>query len=142
MHPNQRLIERYFNAVWSAGDMQAQEQLIAPDYTGYWLIAGMPIRQGPASHKAWVENVRRGFPDAHYTIHEVIVDRDRAVARVTLNGTHLGMMAGRAPSGRPATADQIFVFHLANDQIFAEWVSFDRESFMNQLEVATTAQPA
>jgi predicted ester cyclase len=141
MSPTEHLIERYFDAVWSTGDMQAQEQMIAPGYTGHWLIAGMPVRQGRAGHKAWVENVRTGFPDARYTVHEVIVNGERAVARVTLGGTHLGPVAGRAPTGIYATADQIFVFHLAGGQICTEWVSFDRDSFMKQLEPASAITP-
>ena len=136
MSTNQQVIERYFEAVWGAGDLEAQGQLIAPEYTGYWLIAGMPVRQGRESHTAWVQNVRGGLPDARYTIHELIVDGERAVARVTLDGTHSGPVAGRAPTGRHAAVDQVFLFHLANGQICKEWVSFDRESFLKQLEPA------
>ena len=33
-----------------------------------------------------------------------------------------------------ATAEQIFIFHLAGGQIVQEWVSFDRGSFMQQLQ--------
>lgn len=136
MNANTEIVEHYFEAVWGAGDMQAQAQLIAPGYTGYWLIAGMPVREGPAGHRAWVETVRAGLPDARYTIHELIVDGARAVARVTLAGTHLGPVGGLPPTGVAAAADQIFVFHLAGGQIAREWVSFDRESFMRQLAPA------
>ncbi len=143
MNPNQRVIERYFDAVWNAGDVEAQEQLIAPDYTGYWLIAGMPVREGCQSHRAWVENVRAGLHDAHYTVHDVIAVGDLVVARVSLRGTHLGPIAGRAPTGAPTMVEQIFVFQLSNGQICREWVSFDRESFMKQLEPTTSvSQPA
>ncbi len=31
------IIQRYFGEVWSAGDERAQAQLIAPEYSGYWL---------------------------------------------------------------------------------------------------------
>ncbi len=134
MNTNQRIIEEYFDTVWNTGDMQAQQRVIAPDYTGYWLIKGMPVREGPNSHQAWVENVRSGLPDARYSLNDIIADGDRVVARVTLSGTHLGPIAGRAPTGKSTVVDQIFVFHLANGQICTEWVSFDRESFMKQLE--------
>lgn len=134
MNSNRQLIEQYFDRVWSAGDLEAQEQLIAADYTGYWLIAGMPVRRGRSSHQAWLANIRAGFPDARYIIHDLVVDGERAVARVTLTGTHSGPMAGRPPTGVHAAADQIFMFHIANGQICEEWVSFDRDSFMKQLE--------
>ena len=133
MEPNEVLADEYFAAVWSTGDMAAQARLVASDYEGYWLIDGMPVRRGPAEHRAWLENVRRGLPDAHYTIHELIAAGDRLVARVTLTGTHLGVVAGQPPTGKRATVEQIFVLHVAAGQIVREWVSFDRASFMRQL---------
>lgn len=138
MSTTRQVIERYFAEVWSAGDMAAQAELIAPSYTGSWLIGGMPLRQGRAGHAAWVAQVRASLPDARYTIHELIVEGGRAAARVTLAGTHLGPAAGRAPTGAATSTEQIFVFHLADGQICAEWVSFDRESFLKQLVPAAT----
>lgn len=139
MSSNRQVIERYFAEVWGAGDMAAQAELVAPGYTGSWLIGGMPLRQGPAGHAAWVAQVRAGLPDARYAVHDLIVEGDRAVARVTLAGTHLGPVAGRAPTGAATSTEQIFVFHLAGGQICAEWVSFDRESFLKQLAPAAEA---
>lgn len=136
MSTTHQVIERYFAEVWGAGDMAAQAELIAPGYMGEWLIGGMPLRQGPAGHAAWLAQVRTGLPDARYTIHELIVEGDRAVARVTLTGTHLGPAAGHAPTGAATSTEQVFVFHLAGGQICAEWVSFDRESFVKQLAPA------
>jgi steroid delta-isomerase-like uncharacterized protein len=128
------IIQRYFDQVWGAGDMQAQEQLIAPGYTGYWLIAGMPVRQGPASHRAWVDMIRAAMPDLRYTVEDVVAGPEKVAARVTLAGTNSGPMAGQPPTGKRATAEQIFMFHLADGQIQQEWVSFDRGSFMQQLQ--------
>ena len=128
------IIERYFDQVWSAGDVQAQQQLIAPGYTGYWLIDGMPVRQGPASHLAWVNMIRGAMPDLRYAIEDIVAGPEKVAARVTLAGTNSGPMAGQPPTGRRTTAEQIFIFHLANGQIQQEWVSFDRDSFTRQLQ--------
>jgi predicted ester cyclase len=133
MSASQQVIERYFAEVWGAGDMGAQAELIAPNYQGAWLIAGVPERIGPGAHRAWVAQVRAGLPDARYTLHDVIVDGDRVAARVTLEGTHLGPLAGREPTRAVTSTEQLFLFHLAGGQIRAEWVSFDRESFLSQL---------
>lgn len=128
------IIQRYFDEVWSAGDERAQAQLIAPAYHGYWLIAGMPVRQGLAGHLAWVNNVRAAMPDLRYTIEDIVAGPEKAVARVTLAGTNSGPLAGQPPTGKRATAEQIFIFHLGDGQIQQEWVSFDRGSFMQQLQ--------
>lgn len=127
------IIQRYFDQVWGAGNMRAQEQLIAPGYTGYWLIAGMPVRQGPSSHRAWVDMIRTALPDLRYTIEDVVAGPEKVAARVTLAGTNSGPLAGQPPTGKRATIEQIFIFHLADGQIQQEWVSFDRDSFTRQL---------
>jgi steroid delta-isomerase-like uncharacterized protein len=128
------IIQRYFDEVWSAGDQRVQAQLIASEYSGYWLIAGMPVRQGLAGHQAWVNAIRAAMPDLRYTIEDIVASSEKAVARVTLAGTNSGPLAGKPPTGKHATAEQIFIFHLANGQIQQEWVSFDRGSFMQQLQ--------
>ncbi len=134
MNSNQaEIVQRYFDQVWSAGDLTVQAELIAPTYTGYWLIAGMPVREGLTGHRAWLQNIRSAMPDVRYQIDDLVIAEHKAVARVTLSGTHTGPMAGRTPSGKPATAEQIFIFHLADGQIQQEWISFDRTSFMKQL---------
>lgn len=42
-------------------------------------------------------------------------------------------MAGREPTGAVTSTEQLVLFHLAGGQIRAEWVSFDRQSFLSQL---------
>ena len=74
------------------------------------------------------------MPDMRYTIEDIVAGPEKAVARVTLAGTNSGPMAGQPPTGKYATAEQIFIFHLADGQIQQEWVSFDRGSFMQQLQ--------
>ena len=93
------IIQRYFDQVWGAGDMQVQEQLIAPGYTGYWLIAGMPVRQGPASHRDWVDMIRAAMPDLRYTVEDVVAGPEKVAAR------HAGRHQQRA-DGRPAAHRQ------------------------------------
>jgi predicted ester cyclase len=95
----------------------------------------MPVRQGPAGHLAWLNAIRAAMPDLRYTIEDIVAGPEKAAARVTLAGTNSGPLAGQPPTGKYATAKQIFIFHLAGGQIVQEWVSFDRGSFMQQLQV-------
>lgn len=127
------LVRRYFEEVWGQGDLGAQRALIAPHYQGYWLIAGMPVRQGPEAHEGWLKSIRAGLPDLHYQIADPLVDGTRAAVRVTLTGTHQGPLAGRPATGRKVTVDQTFFFHIDQGQILREWVAFDRAGFLDQL---------
>ena len=105
------IIQRYFDEVWSAGDERVQAQLIAPSYTGYWLIAGLPVRQGPAGHLAWLNAIRAAMPDLRYTIEDIVTGPEKAAARVTLAGTNSGPLAGRQPASmRPPSRSSSFTW--------------------------------
>lgn len=43
------------------------------------------------------------FPDIHITVEEIIAEGDKVVLRFTLRGTHLGVWAGLAATGRKVT---------------------------------------
>jgi predicted ester cyclase len=58
------------------------------------------------------------------TVHELVAEHDRVVARVSLRGTHAGEYAGVPPSGRFVTAEGIEAFRIARGKIVEGWSWF------------------
>ena len=129
------IIQRYFDQVWSAGDERAQAQLIAPNYSGYWLIAGMPVRQGPAGHLAWLNAIRAAMPDLRYTIEDMVVGDDAVAVRTTMSGTHRGDFFGLPPTGRSVRVNQINIEHFRDGRIVSHHRVTDMAELMRQLGV-------
>jgi len=72
-----RIMQRYFDEVWSTGDERTQAQL----------IAGMPVRQGREGHQAWVNPIRTTMPDLRYTIEDIVVGpRDSFMQQLQADG--------------------------------------------------------
>ena len=94
---NRKLIEIYFEEVWSKGNLELIDEIISSDYINHTPGGRKPI-PGPAGLKPIVREMRKGFPDLHYEIKDLIITSDRVVARTTVRGTHVGQVWGLQPT--------------------------------------------
>jgi len=92
------LVLRNHDEVWSQGNIDAVDEIFAPDFVGHH--PGQPDWVGPDAVKQAVVNARTAFPDFAEHVEDVIVTGDRVVTRFTASGTHMGPYRGLAPTGR------------------------------------------
>src|SRR5205809_8069376 len=89
---NKEIIHRYFEEWGNHGDTKAADELIAPN---------VMLRNPPAvlhsleEYKKGMAAFHTAFPDLHFTVEEVIAERDRVVVRWSLRATQLGDYQGR-----------------------------------------------
>ena len=81
---------------------------------------------------------RRAFPDARYTIEEMIADQDKVVIRWSGTGTHLGELMGIPPTGRRVTVTGISIGRYEGGKLVEEWLNFDALGLFQQLGVIPT----
>jgi predicted ester cyclase len=79
-----------------------------------------------------IEFLRRGFPDFHLTIEEMIVEGDRVWARSIARGTNLGPFMG-PPTGKPVEVTVFDVCRVQNGQIVEHWGVPDRFTLLQQI---------
>ncbi len=94
---NKIAVRRIYSECWS-GDMQAIDEIFAPDMEHDQFLPGWPT--GREGFKALVHLWRTAFPDIHEEAVEIIAEGDRAVCRFRLSGTHLGQFYQLPPTGR------------------------------------------
>ena len=87
--------------------------------------------------QVWVMLLRI-YPDIHLTVHDVIAEGDKVVARNTVTGTHQGEFMGVAPTGKSVTYDEIFIFRFANGRVVETWGVVDVYAQMKQIGVIPT----
>lgn len=129
---NRQIVETYFNEAWNKGNTGVLDQLLAADYINHTPSTPNPPR-GAKGLKPIVLAIRKGFPDLHYEIKELIVTKDRAVARVVMTGTNTGELFGMAPTGKKITVNQINIEKIINGKIAEHWRVTDELSMMKQL---------
>ena len=76
------------------------------------------------------------FPDARFTIDDMIAEADRVAVRVTLRGTHRGSFMGRPPTGAAVESTETIVFRVVGGRVVETWASRDDLGLMRQLGAA------
>jgi steroid delta-isomerase-like uncharacterized protein len=109
------LVLRHHDEIWSSGNLDAADEIFAPDFVGHH--PGTPDWIGPASVKLAVTRTREAFPDFREAVEDAIVERDRVVTRFTASGTHRGALRGLSPTGKRITMAEIGIFRIANGKI-------------------------
>jgi predicted ester cyclase len=80
-------------------------------------------------HKRWQRMERAAFPDKHFTIEDVVAERDRVLLRWTIRGTHVGEFwtpVGTAlPTGKQIKLTSMALFRVADGKIVEEKTVID-----------------
>jgi predicted ester cyclase len=125
------IVNRLFAEVLNEGDLSVADQLFSPDFN-------CPGGKGPEGYKALIIPLREGFPDLHFTIQDTIVEGSRVVIRWTSKGTHRGVFAGTAPTGREALNEGIAIYRVEDGKIVETWAQFDRLGVLQQIGAVPT----
>ena len=128
---NKAAVRRFFEE-----GLIALDELLDPAFVLHDAPPGLP--PGIEGCKVIDVMFRTAFPDYKHTIHDLIADGDKVVARWTFHGTHQGDFQGLPPTGKKVTLPGISVFRLENGKIMDDWTISDTYSMMQQLGVIPT----
>jgi steroid delta-isomerase-like uncharacterized protein len=131
---NKQIIQTYFNEVWNKGNVDVLDELLSTDYINHTPSTPNPP-QGAIGLKPIVLAIRKGFPDLHYEIKEIITTKDRVVARVLMTGTQTDSLFGIPPTGKRIKVNQINIEKIENGKIVEHWRVTDELTMMKQLGV-------
>src|SRR5215218_6338016 len=130
---NMDLARRFLQAR-GQGDLDAMEQMMAPDFVDHTLAPGQaPDRE---AYKRQVAEYAAAFSDLTYTIEDQVAGGEKVVTRFIVRGTHdRRELMGVAPTGREATNIAIAIHRIVGGKIAVEWgvgtsISELREGFV------------
>lgn len=127
---NTGIIRRYFDRWANHGDTNAADTLMA---TNLVLRNPPAVLHSLAEYKQSMAKFHAAFPDLHFTVEEMVAERDRVVVRWTLRATHLVEYQGRAPTGKSMNVTGMSLFRISEGKIQETWVNMDRWGMMEQL---------
>lgn len=91
---------------WSKDNSRALEWY-APGFRAH--LPGRPVMEGGQAFMETVNLVRAAKPDLDIQWHDVLIEGNRAVLRLTFRGHQLGPLFGIPPTGRYLEIDEIMV---------------------------------
>ncbi len=142
---NKALVRRFFAVLqqeaWPSGNFQALEPLLSPEYIYH--DANTPLR-GYEGFRQMMTMYRNAFPDAQFTIEDMVAEGDRVAVRFTARGTHTGELMGAPPSGKPVEVSVVTLLRVADGRFVEEWERLDTANLLQQIgalpaPAATTA---
>jgi len=125
-----------FDAMTGDVDVDAMvDRFMAEDFVEHEVIPGMDsTRDTP---RQLFKMMLAAFPDFRATVHELLQDGDKVVARVTFSGTQQGEFMGVPASGNRVEWSVIDILQFRDDQAVAHWGVMDLAAAMAQMSAPT-----
>ena len=123
------VVLRYFELL-NTGQVDAFDSVLAQSYVDHYdLTSG----RGPEPEKEFVRMVRIAFPDASWTIEDIVVDGNTVAVRLTFEGTQQGEFLGIAPRGRSVAMPAMVFMKVSEGKIGDTWLLRNRPLLIEQL---------
>jgi serine phosphatase RsbU (regulator of sigma subunit)/predicted ester cyclase len=156
LEENKALVRRFNEEVYNRGNMDAADELLAPNFVCRDALTGEEASR--EDYKREIAEQAAGSSDLHFSIEEQIAEGDKVVTRTIGSGTHdLAEYEGLAPTGVRMTIENIDIHRVVEGKIVEElslsdtsplWQRrmeqerIERERFEQELLVARRIQQA
>lgn len=141
MNENRAAAHRVTFELFARGNLSLLNELTTPTFRNHGQTPGPAGADGRASLTNAIQRVRAAFPDLGYEIEHELAEGDLVMHHLTARGTHLGPLAGTAPTGRTAAWREAHVMRFENGKMAEQWGVVDRLGILQQLGLASGAPP-
>jgi len=129
---NKTIVRRVNDEVWSKGQLDVIDELIADDFVATVVGAPEQIR-GPQGFREFVGTYRKAFPDLRITVDEQVAEGETVVTRWTATGTNEGELMGMPATGKQATTAGININRISGGKLVEGWGLFDQLGLLQQI---------
>lgn len=130
LEANKQVVRRYKVGILNSRDVDALDEVVAADYLDHAAFPG----QAPGL-EGLRQRVRLLFAalDPHWTIHDMVAERDLVVIRWSHTGTHRGEFLGIPATGRQFTFRGIDAYSIRAGKMAEHWNVVDALGFLQQV---------
>ena len=139
MSEQQALVERLFEEIINAGNLDLVDELFAEDFVDHGPMGEM---RGRDAFKEVVMMWRAAVPDVRCTVENWLESGDMAAWNVRVTGTHTGEMMGIAATGRSFEYVTPNIGRFAGGQAVEHWADQGMFQFLTQVGVLGQPAPA
>ena len=116
---NKALVRKFFEEVWSKGNVAAVDEFLAPEFVVHHMLPGEEA--GTEDYKRAVAEQHAASSDFHVSIEEQVAEGDKVVTRHIDSGTHdQEEFEGFAPSRARITIENITINRVVEGKIVEE----------------------
>ena len=131
---NKAVIRRFVEEVQNNQDWTAYDELNDPSFVNLSAAPGVPAdREGG---KAYLQAFASAYPDASFTIDDMIAEGDQVVTKKTFSGTNTGEFAGMPATGKSVNLQYVDIMRVRDGRIVEHWLSMNQLVWLQQLGLA------
>ena len=133
---NKASVRRFYDEAFNKKNKAAIDEFVDLNQVDHAAPPGTP--GGLAGAKQTIAMYLTAFPDLHFTVEDIIAERDKVVTRLTVRGTQQGAFMGISPTGKHATGTAIDINRIADGKSVEHWLEMDTMGLLQQLGVVPT----
>ena len=126
-----QLVHRFYTDAWNAWDDDAVDELLAQDFVFRGSLGDEVV--GRDGWRRYRDKIRAAVPDFHNQIVELVVNGDRAAARLRYSGHHEGELPGVGGVGNRIEYSGAAFFRVRGGLLADAWVLGDLDALRRQL---------
>ena len=130
---NKTLYRRIVKEVWNSGKLELVDEFIDINCVFHTFEKDL---KGPAQFRQYAEELFAAFPDIHFTIEDLIGERDKVVSHWTLTVTQRGEFLGIPATNKKIKFQGATILLIAKGKVVELWAYWDRLSVKKQLSAA------
>ena len=114
------IIERWFVDLFARGNIAAVDELVGADFVAHGQ-GGSPDSHGREAFRHWLRWFLSTFTDPEWTVHDVITEGDKVVARYSGWTTYRGGLLDIPAADQRVCESGILIFRIADGQVQELW---------------------
>jgi steroid delta-isomerase-like uncharacterized protein len=131
---NKAIVRRLYEELWNKRKLEVVNEIISPSHALQAPnVVGSAV--GPEAYKRQVLIMLAGYPDLHFSVEDLIAEKDKVVACWTLSGTHKGDYMGIPATNKKVSVEGMTMHNFANGKIMDSCSNWDALGMMQQLGV-------
>jgi predicted ester cyclase len=126
MNRTHELVQAFYDRIWNAGEIPAVDELLAADFAFRGSLG--PEMRGPRAFSDYVRMVRSALNNYRCEILDLVIEDNRAFAKMRFSGIHASEFRGYAPTGKAVQWLAAALFYTDGTRIKSLWVLGDLSS--------------
>lgn len=126
---NKEVIHNLYENIMNNRKFELLSTVVSENYTN------AQGEKGIEAFKQGIMAVVNAFPDAKWTLMEIIAEGSKVFVKQQLKGTHKGIFQNISPTNRVISSDGMVIYEFENGKIISLQIQTDRLGFLQQLGV-------